>query len=159
MKEFFLPFPSLSLSRSLINYFPILSLSLFTFFTFLLWPTLSIHAEAVNERSSYILKKYVRHHMYSWWDTKKMLITQRWKGERERERERKKMCGVCICVFALRLREYACERLYTCVCIGERRERLCVRVPHTEEECVGICVIYWRMFVWVWGCGHICSGR
>ena len=46
---------SLSLSYQLLSHS--LSLSLFTFFTFLLWPTLSIHAEAINERSTYSLEK------------------------------------------------------------------------------------------------------
>ena len=40
---------SLSLSLSLLSITFPFSLSLFTFFTFLLWPTPSIHTEAVNE--------------------------------------------------------------------------------------------------------------
>ena len=116
MKEFFLPFLSLSLSLflSLINYFPILSLSLFTFFTFLLWPTLSIHAEVINERSTYPLKSMsditcIHDETHRKWST------HRDGRERVRERRRERKCmGSADMYLLLKLREYACERLRTC---------------------------------------------
>ena len=104
-----IPF-SLSLSLSLS--YQILSHSLSLSLHFLHFSALaySLNTRGGRQWQKHLpTEKYVRYHIYSWWETHRNCLTHR--DGRGRERER--VCVECAYVYLLlRLREYACERLW-----------------------------------------------